>query len=82
MHWNGEQMISDGLDKEAAQEVREKGLLTRLNRVLMPEGYILFYAYDAERVGDPQGLQALSLERYVAQPGTRQLALPGVGVHE
>lgn len=38
MRWDGDKIISEGLDKVAAQEVLEKGLLTRLNRVLTPEG--------------------------------------------
>lgn len=82
MHWKGEKIISDGLDKQAAQEAREKGLLSRLNRVLMPEGFILLYTYDPEKVGDPEGLRELSLERYIPQEGQRQLALPGVSVHD
>lgn len=82
MHWEGEQMISDGLDKQAAEDVRQKGLLTRLNKVLMPEGFVLFYTYDPEKVGQPEGLRELSIERYMPQQGECQLALPGVSVHE
>ena len=77
MHWDGDQLISDGLDKAAAQEVREKGLLTRLNRVLTPEGYVLFYTYDPERVGEPEGLAGLSIERYRPKEGEKSLAVIG-----
>ena len=78
MRWEGDTIISEGLDKEAAEEARKKGLLSRVNRVLMPEGYILFYAYDPKRLGDPEGLLALSLERYKAKDaGEKKLAVAG-----
>jgi len=77
MHWDGDKIISDGLDKKAAQEVREKGLLTRLNRVLTPEGYVLFYTYDPERVGEPDALVGLSIERYKPKEGEKSLAVMG-----
>lgn len=75
MHWNGEQMMSDGLDKGAAQEVREKGLLTRINRVLMPERYILFYTYEDKSVGEPEALLGLSIERYRPKEGEKSLVV-------
>ena len=77
MRWDGDKIISEGLDKAAAQEVREKGLLTRLNRVLTPEGYVLFYAYDPKRVGDPEALVGLSIERYRPKEGEKSLAVIG-----
>jgi hypothetical protein len=65
MRWEGDGIISEGLDREAAQEVLEKKLLSRLNKVLMAEGYILLYAYDPGRMKDPAGLVAITVERYV-----------------
>ena len=77
MRWDGDKIISEGLDKAAAQEVREKGLLTRLNRVLTPEGYVLFYTYDPERVGEPEALLGVSIERYKPKEGEKSLAVIG-----
>ena len=77
MLWEGDKIISEGLDKKAAQEVREKGLLSRMNRVLMPEGYVLFYTYDPKHVGEPDALLGLSLERYKPKEGEKTLAVAG-----
>jgi hypothetical protein len=78
MRWDGDKIISEGLDKQAAQEVREKGLVSRVNRVLMPEGYVLFFTYDPKRLGEADGLLALSLERYVPKDkGEKKLAVTG-----
>ena len=77
MRWEGDTVISEGLDKQAAQEVREKGLLSRVNRVLTPEGYVLFYIYDPKRVGDPDALVGLSIERYRPKEGEKSLAVTG-----
>ena len=77
MRWEGDTIISEGLDKQAAQEVREKGLLSRLNRVLTPEGYVLFYTYDPKRVGDADALLGLSIERYRPKEGEKSLAVTG-----
>ena len=78
MRWEGDTIISEGMDKAAAQEIREKGLLSRLNRVLIPEGYILFYTYDPKKIGDAEALIGLSIERYVPKDeGEKQLAVIG-----
>lgn len=63
-HWQGDQLVSDGLDQQAAQEIREKGLLTRVNRVLIPQGYIVLYTYDPKAVGQPDALRGVTLERF------------------
>jgi len=73
MHWDGDRIISDGMDVAAAEEVRQKKLLSRVNRVLMPEGYILLYTYDPERVGQPNALQGVTLERFVPKDPSEQV---------
>ena len=69
-HWKGDQLVSDGLNKEAAEEIRKKGLLARLNRVLVPEGYVFLYTYDPDKVGQPEALAGVSLERFVPKETT------------
>jgi hypothetical protein len=77
MHWEGDTIISDGMDKAAAEEIRQKKVLSRVNRVLMAEGYILLYTYDPEKVGRADALRGVTLERFVPKDETQQL--PGVG---
>lgn len=52
-----------GQDREVGREVRQRGLLARVNEVLRPEGYVLAFLYGQADDPDQVGPFEVKIER-------------------